>query len=236
VSNDVLGLESPLGTTSHRFATADSTEPRLPAGTRLRSPIRKRGPRGAVGAPAPGRPRVPVRDIAAGCRKSKKASSLRNTLLQVCTTTGVKLRGPEGAQRLRATSASTSELYRVGFVNSTYAGDSHFAALRITQRGTTARSNCRYEIVVQELRFDCAFDGLVLRWQVVSTTGLRKELVAHDRTRPTGSSGVEPQSDAQTKGSSCGRALAAGDRGSFSGSRKGGTSTKRGPPRPGDRR
>jgi hypothetical protein len=26
-------------------------------------------------------------------------------------TTGVKLRGPEGAQRLRATSASTSELY-----------------------------------------------------------------------------------------------------------------------------
>jgi hypothetical protein len=34
------------------------------------------------------------------------------TTSRVRPTTGVKLRGPEGAQRLRATSASTSELYR----------------------------------------------------------------------------------------------------------------------------
>ena len=36
----------------------------------------------------------------------------------VCITTGVKLRGPEGAQRPRATSASTSELYRCRRVGS----------------------------------------------------------------------------------------------------------------------
>jgi hypothetical protein len=36
-------------------------------------------------------------------------------VLEFCLTTGVKLRGPEGAQRLRATSASTSEFGSAGF-------------------------------------------------------------------------------------------------------------------------
>jgi hypothetical protein len=38
-----------------------------------------------------------------------------NRALVVRITTGVKLRGAEGAQRLRATSASTTELCRFGF-------------------------------------------------------------------------------------------------------------------------
>src|SRR5688572_15105337 len=45
--------------------------------------------------------------------KARKLPALLGSAARdVRLTTGVKLRGPEGAQRLRATSASTAELYR----------------------------------------------------------------------------------------------------------------------------
>jgi hypothetical protein len=67
----------------------------------------------------------------------------------VCPTTGIKLRGPEGAQRLRATSASMSELggpgtarvHRMAAVVLTAASALAFAAVRTNARARPAEQH-----------------------------------------------------------------------------------------------
>jgi hypothetical protein len=71
---------------------------------------RERGVRGAIGSPAAGCFSRSVSTCRSKSRSHASAPLLCQDRLQVCPTTGVKLRGPEGAQRLRATSASMSEL------------------------------------------------------------------------------------------------------------------------------
>jgi hypothetical protein len=52
----------------------------------------------------------PGLDVVAGCEHKLNSSRTTPVARRVWLTTGVQLRGPEGAQRLRATSAATSEL------------------------------------------------------------------------------------------------------------------------------
>jgi hypothetical protein len=76
------------------------TSRRVRSGDMLQAEVRdgRRRPTSCLGASNSNSGRRPVLDW------------LPQVRANVCITTGVKLRGPEGAQRLRATSASTAEL------------------------------------------------------------------------------------------------------------------------------
>jgi hypothetical protein len=106
VSNDAFGLEprprnhpprqmtnvSSLGTASARRKTPRSFQSRARgAGRRRLAPTSS----------------LEALNLAASVLDRRTPPS-NDDGLQVCITTGVKLRGPEGAQRLRATSASTA--------------------------------------------------------------------------------------------------------------------------------
>jgi hypothetical protein len=88
-------------------------------------PVGQAPPEGVLGAsrvphqrwPTSGNPATPCNCAVATRPRAWRAARRRFAKFAhpsrcVCLTTGVKLRGPEGAQRLRATSASTSELCR----------------------------------------------------------------------------------------------------------------------------